>query len=295
MADHREELRNFKPGKDYFVGIDSDGCAFDTMEVKHKECFIPNIIRYYDLAAVSKFARECAEFVNLYSKDRGINRFPALIHALDLLKVRPEVKRRKFQVPHLPAVRAWIDRETSLANPTLAKEVEKSGDAELLHCLQWSKAVNKAVEETVHDVPPFPWVRESLEKLKGKADVLVCSATPHEALSREWEEHDLTKYVGFIAGQEHGSKKEHLATAAGPDRYPRDRVLMIGDAPGDQKAAEGNGVLFYPIVPGHEEDSWQRFHDEALGRFLAGTYQGLYMKKLIEEFHAVLPEKPPWT
>src|SRR4051794_38815059 len=68
---------------DFLVGIDSDGCAFDTMEVKHKECFIPNIINYYSLAGVSKYAREAAEFVNLYSKSRGINRFPALIEALE--------------------------------------------------------------------------------------------------------------------------------------------------------------------------------------------------------------------
>ena len=69
---------DFSPKHDYLVGIDSDGCAFDTMELKHKECFIPNIINYYNLQGVSKYAREAAEFVNLYSKSRGINRFPAL-------------------------------------------------------------------------------------------------------------------------------------------------------------------------------------------------------------------------
>ena len=37
------------PKHDFLVGIDSDGCAFDTMEVKHKECFIPNIINSYGL------------------------------------------------------------------------------------------------------------------------------------------------------------------------------------------------------------------------------------------------------
>jgi len=41
------------------------------MELKHKECFIPNIINYYALQGVSKYAREAAEFVNLYSTSRG--------------------------------------------------------------------------------------------------------------------------------------------------------------------------------------------------------------------------------
>ena len=74
---------DFTPKHDYLVGIDSDGCAFDTMELKHKECFIPNIINYWGLQGVSKYAREAAEFVNLYSKSRGINRFPALVEALE--------------------------------------------------------------------------------------------------------------------------------------------------------------------------------------------------------------------
>ena len=69
-------MYDFTPKHDYLVGIDSDGCAFDTMELKHKECFIPNTINYWGLQGVSKYAREAAEFVNLYSKSRGINRFP---------------------------------------------------------------------------------------------------------------------------------------------------------------------------------------------------------------------------
>src|SRR5438876_7935960 len=89
---------SFEPKYEFFVGIDSDGCAFDTMEVKHKECFIPNIINSYNLQGISKFAREAAEFVNLYSKSRGINRFPALIEALEWLQRRPEVKARGIKI-----------------------------------------------------------------------------------------------------------------------------------------------------------------------------------------------------
>ena len=65
--DPQAELKNFKPEHEFMVGIDSDGCAFDTMEIKHKECFIPNIIKYWNLQPVSKYARSAAEFVNLYS------------------------------------------------------------------------------------------------------------------------------------------------------------------------------------------------------------------------------------
>jgi phosphoglycolate phosphatase-like HAD superfamily hydrolase len=292
-ADPQAPLREFKRTCEFFVGIDSDGCAFDTMEVKHKECFIPNIVKFYGLAAVSKYAREAAEFVNLYSHWRGINRFPALTMSFDLLAERPEVARRGFQIPALRGVRDWIKRETKLANPTLKVEVAATGDPDLALALQWSEAVNKTISETVKAVPPFPFVRESLEIMSGKADVMVVSATPGEALQREWEEHGISGHVALIAGQELGSKKEHLALAAS-GRYDKDKILMVGDAPGDRKAAEGNGVLFYPINPGFEDQSWQRFHDEALPRFLAGTYAGDYMRALIAEFEALLPESPPW-
>ena len=78
MSDPAQALKDFTPSREYFVGIDSDGCIFDSMEIKHKECFTPMFIKYFELQAVSKYAREVWDFVNLYSKTRGANRFPAL-------------------------------------------------------------------------------------------------------------------------------------------------------------------------------------------------------------------------
>jgi phosphoglycolate phosphatase-like HAD superfamily hydrolase len=142
-------------------------------------------------------------------------------------------------------------------------------------------------------MPPFPFVKESLGKMVSRADAIVVSQTPVEALEREWKENKIEKFVRVIAGQEFGTKKEHLAMAA-KGKYPDNKILMIGDAPGDFKAAKSNSVLFYPINPGHEEASWERFHKEALDRFFEGTYQGDYETGLIREFDSYLPERPPW-
>ena len=284
-------MSDFTAQHDYLVGIDSDGCAFDTMELKHKECFIPNTINYWELQGVSKYAREAAEFVNLYSKSRGINRFPALVEVLEWLQRRPEVRARGVEVAVPESLRAWIGRETKLGNPALKKAVEANGDAGLKRTLQWSEAVNRAVAGMVRGVPPFPLVRESLEKLNDKADVLVVSATPQEALVREWEEHDLSGYVVAICGQEIGTKKESLGAAA---KYPAGKTLMIGDAPGDHEAAVANGALFFPINPGAEEASWRRFYEEGIDRFLSGTFAGEYQDALLAEFDSYLPERPPW-
>jgi phosphoglycolate phosphatase-like HAD superfamily hydrolase len=279
------------PKHEYLVGIDSDGCAFDTMELKHKECFIPAIINYMELQGVSKYAREAAEFVNLYSKSRGINRFPALVEALEWLQKRPEVRARGVKISIPQSLRDWIKRESKLGNPALEKVVQETNNPDLTLILEWSKAVNKAVEAMVRHVPPFPFVRESLKKLNGHADILVVSATPQEALEREWQEHDLTQHVIAICGQEVGTKKEHLKTAA---KYAPGHSLMIGDALGDYNAAKANNVLFFPINPGAEEASWKRLYDEGIDHFLGGTFAGAYQTALLTEFDRYLPAHPPW-
>jgi phosphoglycolate phosphatase-like HAD superfamily hydrolase len=282
---------DFHPRHKFLVGIDSDGCAFDTMEVKHKECFIPNTINSYDLQGVSKYAREAAEFVNLYSKSRGINRFPALVETLEWLAKRPEVKARGVEIKIPAGLVQWIKSETKLANPALSAAVEKTGDADLKQALAWSKAVNDTVERFVRNVPPFPFVRESLEKLADKADMLVISATPNDALKREWEEHDIAKYVAAICGQETGTKKETLAAAK---QYAAGAALMIGDAPGDYQAAQANHTLFFPINPGAEDASWRRFCEEGIDKFLSGKFAGAYQQQLLDDFDSFLPEHPPW-
>lgn len=293
MSDPQAPLRDFEPGHNFFVGIDSDGCVFDTMEIKHKECFIPNIINYWGLQAISRYAREAGEFVNLYSKHRGINRWPALLLVFDLLAERPEVQRRNARLPEVPTLRAWAATEKRLANPALKEAAESTGDPVLKHALAWSEAVNKTIAEMVRNVPPFPFVRESLEALSKQADIICVSQTPGEALQREWEEHDLARYAAVIAGQEMGSKTEHLRLGAGA-KYPKDHCLMIGDAPGDLQAARANDFLFYPVEPGNEYECWQRFHQEAVSKFFDGTYAGDYEAKLVEQFQALLPDTPPW-
>jgi phosphoglycolate phosphatase-like HAD superfamily hydrolase len=297
MTDYPEASRplaELQPEKEYFIGIDSDGCAFDTMEIKHKECFAPNIIKHWGLQPVSKYAREAAEFVNLYSKWRGINRWPAVVMVFDLLRERAEVQARNVVPPEAPRIREFIaDDAFPKSNDGLRAYMAEHPDPELDRALAWTTGVNDTVADMVHGVPPFPYVRESLQFLSDKADMIVVSATPYDALKREWEEHDIAQYVRLIAGQEQGKKALHLKLAA-RDKYPSDHILMIGDAPGDMRAAKANDALFYPINPGHEAASWQRFKEEAAAKFLAGEYAGEYEAKVIAEFEAVLPDTPPW-
>lgn len=291
--DHKRVLEDLKPEKEFFIGIDSDGCVYDTMEIKQKEAFCPAFIKHYKLQKISKYAREVWEFVNLYSTTRGTNRFKALLRAIELLERRPEVKARGMEFLNMNSIAEWVKNESKLGNPALEKYAKEKNDEMINLTLDWSKEVNRVIAELVFDIPPFPFVKESLDKMKTKADLIVVSQTPGEALVREWEEHKIQNYVKVIAGQEYGTKAEHLKYAA-KGKYPDDKILMIGDAPGDFQAAKSNNVLFYPINPGHEEASWQRFYEEALEKFFNGNFAGEYEQKLIIEFESYLPENPHW-
>jgi phosphoglycolate phosphatase-like HAD superfamily hydrolase len=294
MPEAARPLLEMEPKFDFFVGIDSDGCAFDTMEIKHKECFCPNIINHWGLQGVSKYAREAAEFTNLYSAWRGVNRWPALIKVFDLLRERDEVLKRGVPIPEAPSIRAFIaDDAYPKSNDGMKAYKEAHPSPELDKALTWSLAVNATIADMVHGIPPFPYLRDSLEVLIDKADMIVVSQTPDEALYREWAEHNIDKYVRIIAGQEKGKKSQHLEWAAG-GKYAPNHILMIGDAPGDMRAARDNNALFYPVNPGHEEESWQQFYEEALHKFLNEEYEGEYEAKLVEEFQKFMPKVPPW-
>lgn len=294
METSRQDLVDFQPQHTFFVGIDSDGCVFDSMEPKHKECFCPVTVEKWKLAPISRYVREVWDFVNLYSRDRGCNRFLALLKLFALLRERPEVERRGIDLPKLTDLAAWTRAETRLGNPALEKEISRTGSPELQQVLEWSLAINEAVLRIVQGVLPFPFVKGALEKLHPRADMVVVSSTPGAALAREWHDTGIDEYVALIAGQELGSKKEHLQlTTAG--RYEPDHVLMIGDAFGDFRAARTAGARFYPIVPGAEEASWERFLHEVIDVFLEGRYTTAWEDKFLADFEQALPEKPPWS
>ncbi len=288
-----QPLIDLKKEKDYLICIDSDGCAFDAMEIKHKECFCPNFIKHWNLQAVSKYAREVWEFINLYSESRGTNRFHAVMNALNLLEERPEVIRRGYKKPDLSPLVNFVQTETKLGNPALERAVANNPDPVLQQALNWSNGVNQFVADIVKNVPPFPYVRETIQKASKSADLIVVSATPGEALVREWNEHGLAEYMKVIASQEMGTKKEHIALAM-KNRYDADKVLKIGDALGDLEAAKANNVHFYPINPGHEEESWKQLFEVDLDKFINGEFTREYEDQLAETFKSYLPVTPPW-
>ena len=286
-------LVDFVPTKDFFVGIDSDGCAMDAMVIKHQECFTPCYIKFWDLQPISTIARETAIFVNLGSVTRGLNRWLALRQLLDLLRDRADVAERGVTIPEYPELTDFIESPYPLSDTGLAAWVAANPSATAERMIAWGDAVNASIADMVHGCGPIPGVREAMHAMYGHVDEITVSATPMEALRREWAEHGLARYMRLIAGQEMGSKAEHVQYAAS-GKYPADHILLVGDAPGDREAAARAGCLYYPILPGREKESWHRFAAEALPRFLSEDFAGAYQASLIEEFNAGLPDVVPW-
>jgi phosphoglycolate phosphatase-like HAD superfamily hydrolase len=263
------------------------------MEVKQKEFFIPIALKYFDLYGISKLLRETWEFVNLYSVYRGGNRFTSIIKVFELLEKREEIRGRGFILPDLTPLQKWVNTETKLSNANLRKYFESNYDPDLEKIVRWTEEVNNEISRWLRNIPPFRHAKSSIDKMHSSADIVIVSQTPLEALEREWEEHGLTSYVRAIAGQEHGTKSEHIALSA-RGKYPDNKILMIGDARGDLDAAKNNGILFFPVIPGKEDQSWERFFNEGFDRFINGEFAGNYEEKLLSEFRRSLPETPPW-
>lgn len=275
------------------IACDSDGCAFDVMDLKHKECFCPAFIKHFGLQRCARQARQVWEFVNLNSQTRGCNRFQAVGHSFRLLAEHPEVVHAGIQLPDFSSIHDFIANTAALGTPALEEAVRSSNDPALVAMLEWNRESNTAIKGMCQDIGPFPGVEKALREAATSCDVLVVSQAPRETLLHEWTHSGLSKLTGFIAGQEFGSKAGQVQQALAANPGVRE-VLVLGDAPGDWQAARETASRFFPILPGDEAASWEEFIQEGCPRFINGSFDDAYQASLIERFSAVLPATPPW-
>jgi len=274
-------IDEFEKSKDFLVCVDSDGCAMDTMEVKHRKCFGPKIIEVWGLQDIEEKFLETWNMINLYSKTRGINRFKGLVKIFEVLTAEG------INMPAFSSIQKWTETSPELSNPALEKAIEETKDEQLTKALEWSNAVNKAISELHNEDKPFPGVKDGLEFISTLADVAIVSSANGGAVMEEWTRHELAPSVKVMLGQEAGTKAACIAGLK-ENNFSSDKVLMVGDAPGDLEAALKNGVLYYPILLGKEEFSWKRLSNEAIHKLLDGSYKGEYQEKLIDEFNSSL-------
>ena len=253
----------------FLIGIDSDGTAFDSMNIKHLDAFIPAALEIWPMPAemASRFT-EIEKTVNLFSSLRGINRFPGLLEAFERLE-------REFpgaaELPALADLRAYIAGESKYSPATLRAWMTAHPSADLEKVLAWSDRADELFSRACEGLMPYPGVREAMAEAHPSAAIAVVSSAARAGLEKDWAAGGLMPWVDFLMSQEDGSKTAQLQKAmAGCE--PGVRALMLGDTDSDGISAHEAGALFYPIMPGDEEQSWRRFRQEILPLFLSGQY-----------------------
>jgi len=300
--DAEQQLKKFKRIKDFLIAIDTDGCVTDNMSGKQILIFHPQFMEFYQLWEIESYFREVAEYYNLFSVDRGCNRFIAIQLTLTALKNRKDVqkilKEKRVKLPDIEPLNRYIsytkENKLGLGNPTLEEFLNQNPlDLALYKLLGWSEAINRTFPHISAKIPPFDNVKECLELMSRHADILIVSKTPYADLANYWKTQEIDQYVQMIAGQEMGSKGHHIEIAKKAGKYEDNQVMMIGDGGGDLKAVKENNGLFYPTPPGQEKDAWKNFPD-AFQKFINKKYKGEFEEKLLVMFDNALLTSPSW-
>lgn len=259
-------LQEFSKQKAFLVCVDSDGCAMDTMDVKHFRCFGPCMVEEWQLNPWREEILTRWNEINLYTMTRGINRFKGLAMALT------EINARYAPIPGVEELAAWAASAPELSNGALAEAVKTAKGPALAKALAWSQAVNQSINALPEsEKKPFAGVAEALAAAHTAADVAVVSSANREAVEEEWARCGLLPSVDVLCCQDSGSKAACIEQLKAKG-YAPDHILMVGDAPGDRDAAEKNGVYFYPILVRHEAESWADFVREALPALTEDRY-----------------------
>lgn len=263
---------------DFLVCVDSDGCAMDTMDIKHIRCFGPCMVAEWGLEEWRDAILERWNEINLYIMTRGINRFKGLVKALG------EIREKYCEIEELDALEKWVGETPELSNAALEREIAIKDNICLRKALAWSVAVNQSIDRLPEeDKRPFDGVLEALRRAYRDADIAIVSSANLSAVLDEWDFYGLLEYTDVVLAQDSGSKSFCIGELM-KRGYAPDHVLMCGDAPGDLDAAEKNGVYYYPILVRHEAQSWEEFVREGIGHFLDGTYGEGYQQEKREQF-----------
>lgn len=269
-------IHDFKPSKQFLICVDSDGCAMDTMDMKHIECFGPMIVKHFELETHQEQFLSLWNRINLSDMTRGVNRFKGLSLALKLFK------EQGFTNIELDYFDAWVNRTQSLSAASLLHERTQNPHPQYQKVLDWSREVNECIEKLKAYDRPFEHVKDTLMMMSEVADIVIVSSATTATVLDEWSRHDLLQYVSLVACQESGTKTFILQELTKYTYKPWQR-LMIGDAIGDLEAARANQFQFFPILAGKESASWQKLQTRVFSEFTLNHYQFL-QTELIESF-----------
>jgi len=301
----------------HLVAVNSNGTVFDTMEILHRKVFVPTFCETYELEHLHGLVEEVWSGICLYGRQRGLNRFPAFVRLVTELHGHPVLKRfpgvLAAILPWTEPVQTWIERTATLSNESLEREIHRQSQLmgiidhgrgeirealeELERLLRWSNLVNQRAATLLPSIPPFASAVNFMRMLRPSGDdaadpttcIIGLSQAPRELTLDSWNRHGISTYVDAFHTQEDGP------TVAILKRYVREggftgKLLMVGDSPTDLETAQAIGASFFPILPGHEFESWEKLCYEAWPIFATGNYTVEYQARLVNTFFIRLSE-----
>ncbi|PHK48963.1 HAD family hydrolase [Staphylococcus edaphicus] len=270
-------LSRYQPRFNKLICVDSDGCAIDTMTIKHERAFGPALVAEWQLNEHSKAILQRWNEFNLYEITRGINRFKGLE------KMLAELVADGFEIEGYEDIKHWVTTTHAFSNPSLEQAIADAPDQiGLRKALAWSHQVNQRIQE-LPSIGPFNHVLSTLKNASSFADIAIVSSANLSAVQHEWETYHLTPYLSGMFAQEAGTKEHCLAVLK--QFYNLEDIVMLGDAKGDMEAAQVNGIYFYPILAGHEDKSWLDFNNKYLKLFKEGHFDQDIQSSLITAFY----------
>jgi phosphoglycolate phosphatase-like HAD superfamily hydrolase len=123
----------------------------------------------------------------------------------------------------------------------------------------------RTIDEVVR-VPMVPGARELLEELHGRVPVVLASVTPQQDLDIIVERRGLASWFTHVYGCPPWTKSAAIADALQRERRAPTDAVLVGDSPGDQKAAadagvefvaRDSGITFHPLVPRRHRDLFE--------------------------------------
>lgn len=179
--------------KDFLICVDSDGCAMDTMDIKHIKCFGPCMVEEWGLQEWGEAILKRWNDINLYTITRGINRFKGLAMALK------EINESYTKIEDVEILDRWVEESDELSNGALERAIAENDSVILKKALSWSKSVNENITKLPFEVKkPFEGVKEGLAYAHEVADVAIVSSANLDAVVEEWELYGLLDHVDII-------------------------------------------------------------------------------------------------
>ena len=189
-------IEEFTPKHKFLICIDSDGCAVDSMTIKHKKAFGRALIETWHLEDYKDKVMAEWERINLYSMTRGINRFLGLNMALNYINqnIKP--------IDGLADLTKFIETAKSYSNNALEEYIKSNPSKLLEECLSWSNLTNKYIKELPESsINLFKNVKDQIKRMTDNSDIAVVSSANYDAVYNEW------KRLGLM---EEAYRKRHI-------------------------------------------------------------------------------------